>query len=187
VNEFLLGAIALCCFAVGLFFLSYWRSSRDRFFLFLMLSFWIEAGNRVSMGWSRSWNEDLPVYYLIRLVSYGLILLAIWDKNRSGHRWSPFRRPRRAAPLGRAFEREQVAEHAADRRELVQRAQRLEAELLDHAALADLGTETSPVCSGDSQRTTSQRLRSLNHCASVPPSSGATPPVIEPTMPMAAR
>lgn len=82
-NEFLLGAIALCCFAVGLFFLGYWRSSRDRFFLFLMLSFWLEAGNRVYMAWSRSWNEDAPIYYLIRLVSYGLILVAIWDKNRS--------------------------------------------------------------------------------------------------------
>lgn len=82
-NEFLLGAIALCSFAVGLFFWSYWRSSRDRFFLFLMLSFWIEAGNRVYMTWSRSWNEDSPFYYFIRLVSYGLILLAIWDKNRS--------------------------------------------------------------------------------------------------------
>jgi hypothetical protein len=82
VNHFLLGGIAVASFAVGLFFLRYWRSSGDRFFLFLMLSFWIEAANRVDMSVTSSWNEDLPVHYMVRLVSYGLILFAIWDKNR---------------------------------------------------------------------------------------------------------
>lgn len=82
VNHFLLGGIAVASFAVGLFFLRYWRSSGDRFFLFLMLSFWIEAANRVDMSITSSWNEDLPVHYMVRLVSYGLILFAIWDKNR---------------------------------------------------------------------------------------------------------
>lgn len=81
-NDFLLGSIAVAAFAVGLFFLQYWRSSGDRFFLFLMLSFWIEAANRFHMGLTRSWNEDLPVHYLIRLLSYALILVAIADKNR---------------------------------------------------------------------------------------------------------
>lgn len=85
-NQFLLGGIAVASFAVGLFFLRYWRSSGDRFFLFLMLSFWIEAVNRVDMALERSWDEDLPVHYLVRLVSYGLILLAIWDKNRKSRR-----------------------------------------------------------------------------------------------------
>lgn len=81
-NQFLLGGIAVGSFAVGLFFLRYWRSSGDRFFLFLMLSFWIEAANRTDMAITRTWNEDTPVHYVIRLVSYGLILVAIWDKNR---------------------------------------------------------------------------------------------------------
>jgi hypothetical protein len=84
VNQFLLGAIALGSFAVGLFFLRYWKISRDRFFLFLMLSFWIEGGNRTYMAIQQSWNEDSPAHYLVRLVSYLLILLAIWDKNRPG-------------------------------------------------------------------------------------------------------
>ena len=81
-NQLLLGGIAVSCFAVGLFFLRYWRSSRDRFFLFLMLSFWIEALNRVHMAVGQSSNEDLPIHYVVRLVSYGLILIAILDKNR---------------------------------------------------------------------------------------------------------
>jgi hypothetical protein len=82
-NEFLLGGTAVACFAVGLFFLSYWRSSRDRFFLFLMLSFWIEACNRIHMVANHAWNEDAPGHYLVRLLSFALILLGIWDKNRS--------------------------------------------------------------------------------------------------------
>jgi hypothetical protein len=76
-NEFLLGGIAIGSFAVGLFFLRYWLTTRDRFFLFLV------AGNRLDMAATRSWNEDSPVHYFVRVLSYGLILVAIWDKNRS--------------------------------------------------------------------------------------------------------
>jgi hypothetical protein len=82
-NQFLMGAIAIGSFAAGLFFLRFWRSTRDRFFLYLMLSFWIEAGNRIAIAWTESFNEDSPVFYSIRLLSYGLILAAIWHKNRS--------------------------------------------------------------------------------------------------------
>lgn len=81
-NHFLLGGIALCYFAIGLFFLRYWRSTADRFFVFLMLSFWIEAANRVHMAFNAAWTEAAPANYLIRVISYGLILVAIWDKNR---------------------------------------------------------------------------------------------------------
>ena len=82
-QQFLLGGIAVASFAVGVFFMRYWRSSGDRFFLFFALSFWIEAANRVDMALGASWNESTPVHYIVRLVSYALILLAIWDKNRS--------------------------------------------------------------------------------------------------------
>lgn len=82
VNMMLMGGIAMGCFVAGLFFLRYWRSSRDRFFLFFMLSFWIEAVNRVAMVLTSSWNEDAPLHYLVRLLSFALIVIAIWDKNR---------------------------------------------------------------------------------------------------------
>jgi hypothetical protein len=85
-NQFLLGAIAMACLAIGVFFLRYWLSGRDRFFLFLALSFWIEAVNRVDMALAGTSSEDAPTHYLIRLVSYGLIVFAIWDKNRPGKR-----------------------------------------------------------------------------------------------------
>lgn len=81
-NQLLLGGIAVASFAIGTFFLRYWRSSGDSFFLFLMLSFWLEAGNRIHMGITSAWNEDRPVHYFVRLLSYGLILVAVWRKNR---------------------------------------------------------------------------------------------------------
>lgn len=84
-NHTLLGGIAFGSFVAGLFFLRYWLSTRDRFFLFFMVAFWIEAANRIDMSLTSSWNEDdSPVHYLVRLISYGLILFAIWDKNRPG-------------------------------------------------------------------------------------------------------
>lgn len=82
-HQFLLGAIAMASFAVGLFFMRYWRSTHDRFFLMFALSFFIEAVNRTDMAISQSWNEEsLPIHYAVRLLSYALILLAIWGKNR---------------------------------------------------------------------------------------------------------
>jgi hypothetical protein len=82
VQSFVLGGIATASFAVALFFLQYWRSTRDRFFLFLSASFLIEAANRLHMGLVAASSETEPVNYLVRLVSYSLILVAIWDKNR---------------------------------------------------------------------------------------------------------
>lgn len=85
-NELLLGGIAVASLVAGLFFFRYWRSSRDRFFLFFAISFWAEAANRLHMGLTGSWNEERPIHYIIRVLCYGLILLAIWDKNRPGRR-----------------------------------------------------------------------------------------------------
>jgi hypothetical protein len=86
IDTLLLGAIAVANFAVGLVFLRYWLSTRDRLFVFLMLSFWIEAANRVVMGVTSSWQEDSPVHYVVRLAAYLLIVVAIWDKNRTPRR-----------------------------------------------------------------------------------------------------
>ena len=86
VNELLLGGISVASFVAGLFFLRYWRSTRDRFFLFFVLSFWIESLNRIDIGLTSSWNEESPAHYTVRLLAYGLILLAIWDKNRPGRK-----------------------------------------------------------------------------------------------------
>ena len=82
-NHMLLGAIAMASFIAGLFFLRFWKSTRDRFFLFFAISFWIQAVNRVVQGLVDPAPENVPTLYLMRLVAFGLILFAIIDKNRS--------------------------------------------------------------------------------------------------------
>jgi hypothetical protein len=81
-QQMLIGAIAAGWLVAGLFFFRFWRHTRDRFFLWFALSFWIEAVNRVALGLLVGATEDNPLVYLFRLVAYGLILLAIWQKNR---------------------------------------------------------------------------------------------------------
>jgi hypothetical protein len=81
-REIVIGAIAMGWLAAGLFFFRFWRHTRDRFFLWFALSFWIEAANRVALGILDGASEDNPLIYLFRLAAYALILLAIWQKNR---------------------------------------------------------------------------------------------------------
>jgi hypothetical protein len=84
VEQMLGGAIAVGWLIAGLFFFRFWRNTRDRFFLWFALSFWLEAGNRVALVLWTGATERTPLLYILRVVAYGLILLAIWQKNRPG-------------------------------------------------------------------------------------------------------
>jgi hypothetical protein len=81
-NELLAGGIATASLVAGLFFVRFWRTTRDRFFLFFALSFLIEGLNRFALYALAGLNDQDPIYYVIRLVAYGLIVWAIVDKNR---------------------------------------------------------------------------------------------------------
>ena len=81
-EQMLTGAIAAGWLMAGLFFFRFWRHTRDQFFLYFALSFWLEAANRVALGLLVGAAEDAPEYYGVRLVAYALIIVAIWQKNR---------------------------------------------------------------------------------------------------------
>jgi hypothetical protein len=83
-EQMLTGAIAALSFVAGLLFLRFWRTTKDAFFLLFALSFWIEGCNRVALGLLAAADETAPFVYLVRVISYGLILVAIWQKNRRG-------------------------------------------------------------------------------------------------------
>jgi hypothetical protein len=85
-NLMLLGAIAMANFTASLFFFKFWRRSRDRFFMFFALAFAIEGLIRIMLGVIHYSSEQEPLFYLVRLFSYVLILVAIIDKNRRGAR-----------------------------------------------------------------------------------------------------
>ena len=81
-NEMMIGAIAACCIVIGLFFLRFWRSTRDIFFLFFALSFFLDGLNRVSLVLFSNLQETSPSYYAVRVVSYSFIIIAILMKNK---------------------------------------------------------------------------------------------------------
>lgn len=84
VEGFLLGVIATSSVAAGLFFLKFWRSTRDSFFLAFAASFIVEGLNRSALLFVEKPSEGSPVIYLIRLLSMLLIVFAILRKNYRG-------------------------------------------------------------------------------------------------------
>ena len=78
---FTTGAISLACLVAALFFLRFWRTTRDPFFVYFALSFALEAISRGALAFLQV-GEENPVFYGLRVIAYGLIIVAIWQKNR---------------------------------------------------------------------------------------------------------
>jgi hypothetical protein len=77
------GAIVMGYAVAGLFFLRFWRETRDRLFLIFTGAFWLLGLQRLALAFSRDMVEEHTGLYLIRLFAFVLILGAIVDKNRS--------------------------------------------------------------------------------------------------------
>lgn len=82
-EQFISGMICMAYLGSGLFFLRFWTKTGDRLFLLFSAAFWIMTGERFILGTMQSMNELKPFVYLLRLVSFGLILYAVIDKNKS--------------------------------------------------------------------------------------------------------
>ena len=81
--HFLLGAIVLACVVAGMFFLRFWRKTRDRLFACFALSFWILAVNWAVVAFTARDEPLRTAGYVLRLVAFILIIYAIVDKNRA--------------------------------------------------------------------------------------------------------
>ena len=81
-KEFLLGALVMSDVVLALFFLHYWRATKDRFFIFFTWSFLLGGASRLVLAVHLGNDEFEPLVYLIRFLSYVIILVAIIDKNR---------------------------------------------------------------------------------------------------------
>ncbi len=78
----LMGAVAMASSVACVFFLRFWRDTRDTFFLLFSLAFGIDAVARLVLGLHGPTGEMEPLYYVARLVTFLLILAAIVLKNR---------------------------------------------------------------------------------------------------------
>lgn len=85
-NLFLWGGLAMASATIALYFLRFWRQSRDRLFLFFATGFAVFALHWVGLGLTRPPVESQHYLYLLRLIAFLLILAGIIDKNYSKRR-----------------------------------------------------------------------------------------------------
>lgn len=73
----------------GLFFLRFWSRSRDVLFLAFAIAFWLLAINQFLLATGQVPREEQSWIYLLRLLAFTLIAVAIVQKNagrRTGKR-----------------------------------------------------------------------------------------------------
>jgi hypothetical protein len=85
-NSVLLGMIAMASLTATLFFLRFWRQTRDPLFLFFALAFGLDAVGRLLLGLTNVSAEMEPFFYVGRLVSFALIIVGIIRKNHRSRR-----------------------------------------------------------------------------------------------------
>ncbi len=81
--DFLSGSVALGFFTCGLFFLRFWRRTRDELFLAFAFAFALLGTGQSIVALANIPTEDRGSLYLIRLVAFAVIIIAILRKNRS--------------------------------------------------------------------------------------------------------
>jgi hypothetical protein len=82
VEGFLLGVIVTGSLTAALYFLKFWRRTRDGLFLAFSAAFAIEGLNRLAFLLLDRPNEGSPAIYLVRLSAFLLLAAAILVKNR---------------------------------------------------------------------------------------------------------
>ncbi len=87
-GSFVSGLIAMGFAVAGLFFLSFWRRTRDGLFVAFAAAFWLLALNQGLVTLLHTPEEATSRIYLIRLLAFVIIIVAIVIKNagRGGRR-----------------------------------------------------------------------------------------------------
>lgn len=85
-DQFLSGAIAMGFAVAGLLFLSYWRRLRERLFLTFAVSFFLLAINYTLLTLTQIPVEERSLLFLVRLLAFALIIVAIIQSNRPSSR-----------------------------------------------------------------------------------------------------
>ena len=80
--DFLAGIVTGGFLVAGLFFLSFWRRTRDGLFLAFALAFWLLGVAQTILAVVNVPVEERSWIFLIRLAAFTLILVAIVRANR---------------------------------------------------------------------------------------------------------
>jgi membrane-associated PAP2 superfamily phosphatase len=79
--DFLSGALALGFAVCALFFLRFWRRTREELFLAFALAFLLLGIGQTVLDLANIPTEERSSLYLLRLLAFLLILAAIYRKN----------------------------------------------------------------------------------------------------------
>jgi hypothetical protein len=79
--EFLAGASTLAAAVIALFFVRFWRETGDRLFLIFAIAFAVFGLNHLLLSALGDESDARTVVYLARAVAFGLIVVAVVDKN----------------------------------------------------------------------------------------------------------
>ncbi|RYD43421.1 MAG: hypothetical protein EOP83_31825 [Verrucomicrobiaceae bacterium] len=81
--HFLSGAVAFGFFLAALFFLRFWRRTRDELFIAFAIAFALLGIGQGAVMLAYNFLEERSWAYLPRLAAFALILVAIVRKNQS--------------------------------------------------------------------------------------------------------
>jgi len=81
--EFLSGMVAMAHLVISVFFLRFWRNTRDRLFLFFAIAFALFALNQAAAIALADSEESVGYTYILRVLGFIVIIVAIVDKNAS--------------------------------------------------------------------------------------------------------
>ena len=76
------GALVAGYWVVALFFMRFWRDTRDRLFGAFSAAFWLLGLQRLGLAIAVVHAQETTWLYLVRLVAFVVILGAIVDKTR---------------------------------------------------------------------------------------------------------
>jgi hypothetical protein len=79
--EMLSGALLFSYLIAGIHFLRFWRRTRDRLFLHFAIAFWLFTLNQLAGSIPVVAIETAGYEYLLRVLGFIVILVAIVDKN----------------------------------------------------------------------------------------------------------
>lgn len=81
IYPFIGGVLTMGYIVLGLFFLKFWRRTRDPLFIMFAWAFWLMAVNGFAISASNGYELDVVWSYMLRLLAFVLIIIAIVRKN----------------------------------------------------------------------------------------------------------
>ena len=81
-DQFLSGAVVMGFAVAGLLFLSYWRRTRQTLFFTFAASVFLLMVNYGWLAVTEIPEEERSPLFLVRLLAFGLIIVAIFQSNR---------------------------------------------------------------------------------------------------------